>query len=304
MPATRHEPSSAKKWRHRSTANPFRLTRNLGLENMPEIFTQVTEIVEKFGWPVFPIGPKKIPRIKNWGPSASRDPAQIESWWRRWPEALVGVPTGRRSGLVILDVDTKNPRAHGFDTLSDLGAAILPDTPMAHTRSGGLHVYFGWDGLEIRNSAGKHGLGPGVDVRGEGGFVIVPSPGSGYSWDPHCNFDTVALMSAPAWLGHRAKHARQQQDGRRLDPQNILAVACENIRHAEKGERHDILNREAFSMATLVGAAALDERTAYHELEAATAAMAWRTGGDIDKAARDLKDAFTDGLRSPRRARA
>src|SRR6516165_1844652 len=62
--------------------------------------------------------------------------------------------------------------------------------------------------IEIRNSVGKHGLGPGLDVRGQGGYAVVPCPGSGYRWDPHCNFDTVPPHPAPAWLGHRQKQSR------------------------------------------------------------------------------------------------
>jgi Bifunctional DNA primase/polymerase, N-terminal len=257
------------------------------------------------GWPVFPVSwdGRKNPLIKAWGTAASTDPAQIAAWWRRWPCAQIGVPTGRRSGLVVLDIDTKRPDAHGFDTLDDLSLGILPDTPLVHTRSGGLHVYFSCIGLEIRNSAGKNGLGPGLDVRGEGGFVVVPSPGSGYSWDPHCNPKTLALEPAPVWLGHREKQTRHPADNvSRLAPQNILDTACENIRRAGKGERHDVLNREAFSVGTLVGAGALDEHTARHQLAAATTAMVCRSGGDLRKAERDLDDAFADGLHAPRRA--
>ena len=49
-----------------------------------------------------------------------------------------------------------------------------------------------------RNSAGL--IGPGLDVRGDGGYCILPSPGSGYFWDPLHNFETVAMARAPDWL--------------------------------------------------------------------------------------------------------
>lgn len=126
------------------------------------------------GWPVFPCRRDKRPLVRNGFRDATAELAQIEDWWRRWPQALVGGPTGKRSGLVVLDIDVKHPRAWGFDTLAELGLALLPDTPMAHTASGGLHVYFGCTEREIGNSVGKHGLGPGLDVRGEGGYVIMP----------------------------------------------------------------------------------------------------------------------------------
>jgi bifunctional DNA primase/polymerase-like protein len=255
------------------------------------------------GWPVFPCRPNKRPMVTNGFHVATHEAPQIEEWWRRWPQALIGVPTGKRSGSVVLDIDVKDPRADGFDTLAGLGLAILPETPMAHTASGGLHVYFAAIEREIRNSVGKHGLGSGLDVRGEGGYVIVPSPRSGYSWDPHWNLDTVALRPAPAWLGHRQRERLQDTHRRSLDPLKILAQACDNIRGAVDGSRHDVLNRKAYSIGGLVAAGALGKAEAWHDLEAAVAAMAWSSGGNRRKAARDLADAFRDGLAAPRRAR-
>jgi bifunctional DNA primase/polymerase-like protein len=128
---------------------------------------------------------------------ASRDPLLIKEWWLLWPAALIGIPTGRTSGRVVLDIDVKNERANGFDTLDDLGI-VLPATPMAHTASGSLHVYFGAGDRELKNSAGL--IGPGLDVRGDGGYVIAPSLSSGYHWDPHWNFGALAMAPAPNWL--------------------------------------------------------------------------------------------------------
>lgn len=255
------------------------------------------------GWPVFPCKRNKRPLTEHGFKDASRDPAVIEAWWRRWPEALIGVPTGKASGLVILDIDVKDDRANGFDSLADLGRSILPDTPLVHTRSGGLHVYFATIGDEIRNSEAE--LGGGLDVRGEGGYVIVPSPGSGYAWDPHVNFDTVPLLPAPAWLQHRRRRERPSDNGKtgRLDPALILDAACEAIRQAPNGERNSILNREAFSVGRLVSSGALRETEARHALEAAAAAMTWRSGGDRSKAEWDLERSFGAGLAAPRRAR-
>jgi len=116
---------------------------------------------------------------------------------------LVGVPTGRAIGAIVLDIDVKRPDALGYDTLDELGFGILPDTPMAHTASSGLHLYFRPPAdREIRNTGGARGrgIGPGLDWRGEGGYVIVPSPGSGYDWDPIWNFQTAGLAEARSAL--------------------------------------------------------------------------------------------------------
>jgi hypothetical protein len=246
------------------------------------------------GWPVFPCGRNKRPRIAAGFKAAVTDPAHIEAWWRQWPDALIGIPTGRASGLVVLDVDVKDPARYGFDSLEILGRSILPATPMVHTRSGGLHVYFAAIATEIRSSAGE--LGSGLDVRGEGGYVIVPSPGSGYTWDPHWDLEMAPLVSAPAWLGHRRRRAPSGSRLARLDPQRILDRACEIIRGAPDGQRQEILNREAFSIGRLVAAGGLAEGVARHALETAAAAMVWRREGDRKKAEYDLARAFSHGL--------
>jgi hypothetical protein len=159
------------------------------------------------GSPVFPCRAegerRKCPLIDRGLHAANRDEAQIRDWWSRWPNALIGVPTGHASGFVVLDVDVKYPDRHGFDTLDALGFAALPETPMAHTASGGLHLHFALPlDVEIGCTEGDkgRGIGLGLDWRGRGGYVIVPSPGSGYEWDPHWNFDTVALAPVPAAL--------------------------------------------------------------------------------------------------------
>jgi hypothetical protein len=272
--------------------------------------------VEKYDLPVFPTKLvrrangklDKVPLVK-WGKFEkdraavdARDLAQIARWWQRWPNALVSAPTGRRSGIIILDIDIKDPRANGFDTLDDLGKS-LPVTPISHTPSGGVHVYFSCIDLEIRNSVGKHGLGPGLDIRGEGGAIVLPSPTSGYVWDPHKPLGSVPLRPAPAWLGYRPPKPAKPGIRREFDPELILDDACAAIRAADAGHRHEVLNREVFSIAGLVAAGALNEDKARHHLSAAVIAMVSRTGGDRSKAERDFADAFADGLAAPRRAR-
>ena len=94
----------------------------------------------------------------------------IINWWDRCPQANVAIATG--NGLAVLDIDTKND-ANGWSSLDDLMRAHgdLPTTRWAQTPSGGAHFYLRVDG-EVRNSAGR--LAPGVDVRGDGGYVLAP----------------------------------------------------------------------------------------------------------------------------------
>src|SRR5215472_3075454 len=71
-------------------------------------------------WPVFPChwqGPRrKQPLMQHGFRDATRDEKQIRARWTRWPKALIGMPTGKASGIVVADVDVKDDRANGYDT--------------------------------------------------------------------------------------------------------------------------------------------------------------------------------------------
>lgn len=98
------------------------------------------------GLPVFPCGPDKRPLTPHGFKDASRDARQIEAWWQAYPEALVGLPTGSRSGLYVvdLDIDRATGEALGEGSLGRLGLARLLAGPRVRTPSGGTHLYFRW----------------------------------------------------------------------------------------------------------------------------------------------------------------
>jgi hypothetical protein len=160
------------------------------------------------GWPVFPCREREPGRKRPFTPrgflDATTEAAIIERWWRQWPEALIGLPTGWPSGLAVLDIDVKDDRAKGFDTLEDLGH-VLPATPLAHTPSGGLHAYFAYPERELRCSVGS--IGAGLDVRATGGYIIAPSPGSCYRWDPIYHFGSVTPARARLALAGQIVHS-------------------------------------------------------------------------------------------------
>jgi len=147
------------------------------------------------GIPVFPCEPGgKAPLTYNGFWDATTDPRRIKAWWGRWPGANVGVPTGERSGLLVLDVDLRGGGPESLAGLERTGGP-LPETAKARTGGGGTHVFFRYPaGEEVRSSAGK--LGPGLDVRGEGGYVVVPPSHtrSAYEW-----LDSAPLAD-PVWL--------------------------------------------------------------------------------------------------------
>lgn len=117
------------------------------------------------GTPCFPCLADKRPATPKGFKDATSDPTRLDELWRQYPGALVGIPTGEASGVDVVDVD---PRNGGNIWLNDVQVQ-LPITRVVETRSGGWHLYFVHE-TGIRNSAGR--IAPGVDVRGEGGYVI------------------------------------------------------------------------------------------------------------------------------------
>jgi hypothetical protein len=143
--------------------------------------------------------PGKHPRLTGWQGKATTARRIIADRFRSWPYSNVGIATGARSRLVVLDVD---PRHGGDATLADVVRRYgpLPETPTVLTGGGGTHYYFRYPGESIAN---KISLAPGLDIRGDGGLVVAPpSPhvsGRRYCWDVTANWE-LSLAPAPAWL--------------------------------------------------------------------------------------------------------
>lgn len=168
------------------------------------------------GWLVFPLhsiknaactcghqdcsSPGKHPLIKNGVKEATREHVTIRTWWKMRPWANVAIAAGQESGLVVLDVDSHKG---GDDSLAELEAKHgRIETVEALTGGGGRHLYFAHpkDG-PIRN---KVALAPGLDVRGEGGYVVAPSSlhvsGRHYEWEAAHHPDDTPLAPIPPWL--------------------------------------------------------------------------------------------------------
>lgn len=124
--------------------------------------------------PVFPCVPgDKQPLTKRGFHDASTYRAEVTAWWRRWPEANIGMPTGLASGVEVVDIDVHSS-GNGFTAFEQARSAGLADgwAWLVRTPSGGLHAYFLRTGAQEQRSwqvPSKH-----VDFRGDGGYIIVP----------------------------------------------------------------------------------------------------------------------------------
>jgi len=117
-------------------------------------------------------------------------------WSEKWegppPSEPYGLPTGARNDVWVLDIDRKNG-VDGLANLNEYAQALgegLPDTYTVATPNGGFHLYFAWD---PERPVGNHvGVVPGIDTRGEGGYVCAG--------DPYVVVDASPVVSAPEWL--------------------------------------------------------------------------------------------------------
>lgn len=140
-------------------------------------------VAKLWGWKVFPANPEnKAPLIKDWKNRASNKETVINRLFAPFPNAMVAIPTGPINGITVIDFDIRDSY-NGVSNFIQEGY-MIPKTAGAKTPSGGFHLYFDSGNQSIPNSVSK--LAIGVDVRGDGGYVIAPPSQSikgTYKWE-------------------------------------------------------------------------------------------------------------------------
>ena len=140
------------------------------------------------GLAVFPLKPRSKQPATNTGfKAATTDPDRIAEWWDQHPDSNVGIATGKVSGgLVVIDLDIDEDKGkNGYEVLKDWQRehGALQETAMVITGRGGYHYYYRDSGT-WRN---RTGLYEGVDIRGDGGYVVAPPSvhenGRRYEWE-------------------------------------------------------------------------------------------------------------------------
>jgi hypothetical protein len=171
--------------------------------------------------------------------SATTETGIVKLWWGlRVPEANLGVHC---AGLIVVDID---PDDGGDESLAVLERehGELPLTWRSLTGGGGQHIFFTCpDGVVVPNIAAKNEikwgreppLGPGIDIRTKGGYVVAPPSrhisGGVYAWSvDHHPANVKERAPAPAWLIERLR-AHSTNRGKGHDPAQWAARKAEKF---------------------------------------------------------------------------
>lgn len=231
---------------------------------------QTTDVIETYaarGWATFPLA-GKTPRLK-WRDLSSTDAKRLAAMFDHEANGQnIGLDCGK-SGLVVIDLDVKNG-VDGLATWRELG---IDDTGalVSQTGGGGTHLIFrDTSGGAIGNSTGK--LGPGVDVRGNGGYIVLPPsmhPDSGKpyltlgDWD-RAPGDIPALLADLLTESEPTRPPRPApRPGGNGKPDRYADAALANelaaLARAQDGSRNHQLNTAAFNLGQFVAAGRLDQ---------------------------------------------
>ena len=150
----------------------------------------------KLGLSIIPIKPgEKIPLIiwKEYQERIATE-EEIKKWWRKTPNANIAIVTGKLNNLAVVDFDKYDPKFS-----EEIALQYFPDTletPTASTPGGGTHLYFQFPQENISNNAR---LLPGIDFRGEGGYVVAPPSinGNGKKYEWQTKMGDVSIADLP-----------------------------------------------------------------------------------------------------------
>jgi Bifunctional DNA primase/polymerase, N-terminal len=278
------------------------------------------------GWCVFPVAPgRKAPLFRTCHPhgdplrgrcrgecgqlghglyDATADPETITTWWSWSTRAGVGIRTGAASGLLVVDVD---PRHNGDETLTRLEREHTPLlTLRSRTGGGGEHLFFLDPGGPVVGT-----LGPGVEVKHEGGYVIAPPSrhpsGRRYAWS---RAGSRRPGPVPVWLEALLRPApppaRPEPAARPVAasangaPGGYVRAVLERelaaMAEAVSPNRRQAVCRVAFKLGQLAHLGADQEQVA-RAILAEVERLGW---GNLDKTAGRIADAWQLGATRPR----
>lgn len=236
------------------------------------------------GWKVFPVTPNDKAGLVGCH-AASSDPALIEMWWERYPDANYGIHMGA-SGLYGVDLDM-----HGLDGVAawvDLmsGHGSVGSTFTVRTPTGGRHLYFRALPSQVERLRNTQSvLAPGIDTRWLGGHLV--GPGSTIDGIPYEITNTatpaplaewlVKLQTKPEVKPPAPVRPAQQSAGDATERVNQLAA---ELGSAPLGQGNATAARVAYMVGQYVGAGQIGRMVARELLLTSMAAWTWRTAAD------------------------
>ena len=265
-----------------------------------------------YGWSILPLrARRKEPATSHGLHDATRDERAIREWWGNGSAYNVGVATGEVSRIVVIDIDGPEG-AESWKALCGEHGEVVTLKQKTGRADGGWQLVFRHPGEAVRNRAA---IRPGIDVRGDGGYVVVPPSihptGGVYSW-----VDRSPIAEMPEWLVALVVKQPEQRRAagagggngkamRRVTPGNSsayglagLAAECDEVAGSGEGGRNDRLNRAAYSVGQLVGGGELERGHAEADLLDA----ALRCGLGEREATKTLRSGLDSGEKDPRTA--
>lgn len=292
------------------------------------------------GWPIFPLRPgTKRPAAPNhtaatcdgsdrrcidghagWEPRATTDPNRITKAWGHRPYGIA-IATGPAGLLVVdLDVAKSTQSTSGAETLADLEqrhSKKLPATWTVGTPSGGRHLYYLQpSGPRLGNTTGR--LGPGIDTRGFGGYVVAPPTiTAGATGGEYWLIDDHPPVGLPEWfasllarpsrpkavLAPEGRPRSQVPSGKRVGRYVARAIDGElgHIVGAPEGRRNHTLFCSAIALGQLVGAHVLEPTEAEQLLLDAAQAHVRVGAYSATQARQTIASGMRRGVVEPRR---
>ena len=268
------------------------------------------------GWHVFPCacGGKRPALRGNWQDLATTDPGRVRAWWTR-TAYNIGIACGP-SGLIVIDLDIPHGEQPG-DPTAATGADVLTGLCEQHgqpyplptyavdTPSGGTHLYYAAPDGRVRNSTRR--LGPLIDVRADGGYVI--GAGSRIGERAYTVWDERPPIPMPPWIADLLESKPPPAAAGLSVPVPVprgaqgAAYAMAALRDearlvatARPGTRNDTLNRAAFNLGQLAAAGLLPPLAVISAL----ASAAERAGLPEGEVRRTVRSGMTAGARYPR----
>lgn len=242
----------------------------------------------------------KHPRTQNGVDDATTDETQIREWWKHWPHANIGVNCGK-SGLLVLDIDSYKDIYQGHDLELD------EQTVTSLSGGGGTHLFYKQAG-NLGNR--RKGLPEGIDIRGEGGYVVVaPSlhkSGNTYQWeDGYSPWEMqpkpvppklAELLTPPVPRQTTVDTSKKYEAKGSAYGIQALTKECERVAFAANGTRNNVLNVAAFAVGQLVAGGELEQSYATDKLLEA----AQQAGLSQEEAERTAESGLAAGLQNPR----